>query len=108
MQTVAFFQTLILSLFVIREMLSILSLINHVPLLSKKNAIFRFWERVGLVVNASDSGSRGRGFELHSGQTVLCPGARRIYPPPQKKKKKKKKKKSTFNTQEAMAPSQHD
>ena len=30
-------------------------------------------ERVGLVVNASDSGSRGRGFEPHSGQTVLCP-----------------------------------
>ena len=30
-------------------------------------------ERGGLVVNASDSGSRGRGFEAHSGQTVLCP-----------------------------------
>ena len=28
-------------------------------------------ERGGLVVNASDSGSRGRGFEPHSGQTVL-------------------------------------
>ena len=28
---------------------------------------------LGLVVNASDSGSRGRGFEPHSGQTVLCP-----------------------------------
>ena len=27
-------------------------------------------ERGGLVVNASDSGSRGRGY---SGQTVLCP-----------------------------------
>ena len=29
----------------------------------------------GLVVNASDSGSRvgGGGFEPHSGQTVLCP-----------------------------------
>ena len=26
----------------------------------------------GMVVNASDSGSRGRGFEPHSGQTVLC------------------------------------
>ena len=26
-----------------------------------------------LVVNASDSGSRVRGFEPHSGQTVLCP-----------------------------------
>ena len=30
-------------------------------------------ERGGLVVNASDSGYRGRGFEPHSGQTVLCP-----------------------------------
>ena len=30
-------------------------------------------ERGGLVVNASDSGSRGRGFEPHSSQTVLCP-----------------------------------
>ena len=30
-------------------------------------------ERAGLVVNALDSGSRGRGFEPHSGQTVLCP-----------------------------------
>ena len=30
-------------------------------------------ERGGLVVNSSDSGSRGRGFESHSGQTVLCP-----------------------------------
>ena len=30
-------------------------------------------ERGGLMVNASDSGSRGRGFEPHSGQTVLCP-----------------------------------
>ena len=30
-------------------------------------------ERGGLVVNTSDSGSRGRGFEPHSGQTVLCP-----------------------------------
>ena len=30
-------------------------------------------ERGGLVVNASDSGSRGLGFEPHSGQTMLCP-----------------------------------
>ena len=30
-------------------------------------------ERGGLVVNASDSGSRGGGFEPHSGQTMLCP-----------------------------------
>ena len=32
-----------------------------------------FFERGGLVVNASDSGSRGRGFVPHLGQTVLCP-----------------------------------
>ena len=38
-------------------------------------------ERGSLVVNASDSGSRGRGFEPHSGQTVLCPSARHIYSP---------------------------
>ena len=25
------------------------------------------------MVNALESGSRGRGFEPHSGQTVLCP-----------------------------------
>ena len=30
-------------------------------------------ELIGLVVNASDSGSRGRGFEPYLGQTVLCP-----------------------------------
>ena len=30
-------------------------------------------ERGGLAVNSSDSGSRGRGFEPHSGQTVFCP-----------------------------------
>ena len=30
-------------------------------------------ERGGLMVNASDSGSRARGFEPHSDQTVLCP-----------------------------------
>ena len=33
------------------------------------------------MVNASDFGSRGRGFEPHSGQTVLCPRARHIYSP---------------------------
>ena len=36
-------------------------------------------ERGGLVVNASDSGFKGRGFEPHSGKTVLCPWARHIY-----------------------------
>ena len=62
-----FFQTLILSLFVSKEMLSILSLIKYVPLLSKNNVIFRFCERDGLVVNASDSGRIQRsGFEPHS------------------------------------------
>ena len=34
---------------------------------------FRKGERGGLVVNVSDSGSRGRGFEPHSCQTVSCP-----------------------------------
>ena len=33
------------------------------------------------MFNASDSGSRGRRFEPHSGQTVLCPRARRISSP---------------------------
>ena len=33
----------------------------------------RLGECGGLLVNASDSGSRGRGFEPHLGQTVLCP-----------------------------------
>ena len=57
-----------------------------------------FWgERGGLVVNFSDSGSRGRGFEPHSGQTVLCSLSKAHLLP-----------KSTGNTQEAVAPSQHD
>ena len=30
-------------------------------------------ERGGLVVNASDSGSKGRRFDPNFGQTVLCP-----------------------------------
>ena len=38
-------------------------------------------ERGGLVVNASDSGSRGRGVEPHSAQTMLYPWARHIYSP---------------------------
>ena len=33
------------------------------------------------MVNALDSGSKGRGFEPHSGRTMLCPRARRIYSP---------------------------
>ena len=33
------------------------------------------------MVNASDCGSRGRGFEPHSGQTALCPLARHINTP---------------------------
>ena len=37
------------------------------------NSHLKEGERAGLVVNASDSGSRGRGFEPQSGQTVLCP-----------------------------------
>ena len=68
-------------------------------------------ERGGQVVNTSDSGSRGWGFEPHSGRRVVSL-SKTYSPPPQKKKKKKKKeerrKKSTGNTQEAVAPSQHD
>ena len=45
---------------------------------------------------ASDSGARGRGFDLTQ-VAVLCPWARYIYLP-----------KSTGNTQEAVAPSRHD
>ena len=54
-------------------------------------------ERSGLVVNASDSGSRGWGFEppLGSNRVVTLSKAH-LLP------------KSTGNTQEAMAPSQHD
>ena len=52
-------------------------------------------ERGDLVVKALDSGSRGRRFEPHSGQTVSLSKAH-LLP------------KSTGNTQEAMAPSQHD
>ena len=65
------------------------------PLLADNNQCFKMFvgscllifvtfaprERGGLVVNASDSGSRGRGFGPHSGQTVLCPWARHIYSP---------------------------
>ena len=40
--------------------------------LAQEKSPFCNGERGGLVDNASDSGSRGRGFELHSGQTVLC------------------------------------
>ena len=51
-------------------------------------------ERGGLVVNASDSGSRGRGFEPHSGQNrVVSLSKAHLLP------------KSTGNTQEVVAPS---
>ena len=62
---------------------------------------------VGLVVNTSDSGSRGRGFEPHSGCRVVSL-SKTYLPPPPKKKNKKKQQKSTDNTQEALAPSHHD
>ena len=52
--------------------------------------------RGGLVVNTTDSGSRGRGFEPHSGRRVVS--LSKTYLPL----------KSTGNTQEALAPSQHD
>ena len=44
--------------------------IHSVNMLS---TILTLEERGGLMVNVSDSESRGRGFEPHSGQTVLCP-----------------------------------
>ena len=43
------------------------------PLSKLSGLTFSQGERGGLVVNASDSGSRGSGFEPQSGQTVLCP-----------------------------------
>ena len=52
--------------------------------------------RGDLVVNTSNSGSRGRGYEPHSGRRVVS--LSKIYLPP----------KSTGNTQEAVAPSQRD
>ena len=52
--------------------------------------------RGGLVVNTSDSGSRGRGFEPHSGRRVVSLSKTYLLP------------KSTGNTQKAVAPSQHD
>ena len=70
--------------------------------------------RGGLVVNTWYSGSRGQGFEPHWGRRVVSLSKTYLPPPPppqkkkEKKEKKKKKKKSTGNTQEAVAPSQHD
>ena len=52
--------------------------------------------RGGLVIKTSDSGSRVRGFEPHSGHRVVS--LSKTYLPP----------KSNSNTQEAVAPSQHD
>ena len=49
------------------------------------------------MVNASDSGFRGRGFEPHSGQNrVVSLSKAHLLPT------------STGNTLEAVAPSQHD
>ena len=68
-------------------------MLNH----NQNKKIFLNGERGGLVVSASDSGSRGRGFEPHSGQNrVLSLSKAHLLP------------KSTGNTQEAVAPSQHD
>ena len=53
-------------------------------------------ERGGMVVNTADYGSRCRGFEPHSGCRVVSPSKTFL---PQK---------GTGNTQEAVAPSQHD
>ena len=58
---------------------------------------FCFGECGGMVVNASESGSRGRGFEPHLGfNRVVSLSKAHLLP------------KSTGNTQEAVAPSQHD
>ena len=54
------------------------------------------WGRGGLVVNTSDSGSRGPGFKPHSGRCVVS--LSKSYAPP----------KSSGNTQEAVAPAQYD
>ena len=56
--------------------------------------------RGGLVFNTSDPGSRGRGFEPHSGRRVVSLSKTYLPPAPSPK--------STGNTQEAVAPSQHD
>ena len=48
------------------------------------------------MVNTSDSGYRSKGFEPHSGRHVVS--LSKTYLPP----------KSTCNTQEVVAPSQHD
>ena len=50
-------------------------------------------ERGGQVVNTSDSGSRGWGFELHSGRRVVSLSKTYSPPPPQKKKEEKKRRK---------------
>ena len=65
---------------------------------SSKNCkilLYVSWGRGGLVVNTSDSGSRGWGFEPHSGRCVVS--LSKTYLPP----------KSTGNTQEAGSV-QHD
>ena len=48
--------------------------------------------RGSLVVNTSDSGSRGRGLESHSGRRVVSLSKTYLPPPPPPQKKKKKKK----------------
>ena len=51
----------------------------------------------GLVVNTSDFGSRGRGFEPHLGRRLLSLSKKGLPPPPS----------STGNTGEEVAPFQH-
>ena len=74
---------------------------QNIPIKTEENCqypLFPLGERGGLVVNASDSGSRGQGFEPHSGQTVNIVSLSKAHLLP----------KSTGNTKEAVAPSQHD
>ena len=44
-------------------------------------SFFLEWSALAWWLMPRDSGSRGREFEPHSGQTVLCPLARHIYSP---------------------------
>ena len=65
----------ILSLSIMRftTKMTLLSYFTTSKIRPSKPGTFFHGERGGLVVNASEGGSRGRGFEPHSGQTVLCP-----------------------------------
>ena len=72
---------------------------HNIPIFKSKSMKFGKhmpWGHGGLVVNTSDSGSRGRGFESHSSRRVVSMS--KTYLPP----------KGTGYTQEAVVPSQRD